>query len=33
MVMLANVQKNYGISSVHMQWFPAEKTEQMIVTS
>ena len=31
--MPANAQTNYSISSAHAQWFPAEKVEQVIVTS
>ena len=30
---LADVQMNYGISSVHVQWFSHGKVEQMIMSS
>ena len=33
MQMLADVQMNCGSSAVHVQWFPTERLEQMIVTS
>ena len=33
MVMPADVQTNYGISSVHAQWFSHKKVEQMIMMS
>ena len=32
-MMLADVQMNYGISSVHVQWFSRGKVEQMIMMS
>ena len=31
--MLADTQMNYGISSVHVQWFSHGKVEQMIMMS
>ena len=31
--MPADAQTNYGISSVHVQWFPTRRSEQTIVTS
>ena len=31
--MQADAQMNYGLSSVHVQWFSHGKVEQMIMTS